>query len=67
MTAILTTALAPSLLGGTAVMAQPSAQLRISQNDNRGQQDDNRQDSGNRKADDTKASDTKASGIGRMA
>ena len=44
MKTILTTALALSLLSGTAVMAQPDTQLRISQNDNRDQQDNNRQD-----------------------
>ena len=57
MKAILTTALALSLLGGTAVMAQPDTQLRISQNDNRDQQDNNRQDRRDRKAADKKAAD----------
>ena len=60
MKTILTTALALSLLSGTAVMAQPDTQLRISQNDNRDQQDNNRQDRRDRDSADKKAADQKA-------
>ena len=60
MNTILTTALALSLLSGTAVMAQPDTQLRISQNDNRDQQDNNRQDRRDRNSADKKAADQKA-------
>ena len=57
MKAILTTALAVSLLSGTAAMAQPEMQFRVSQNDQRDRQDNNRQDRRDRKAADKKAAD----------
>ncbi len=60
MKTILTTAMALLLLSGTAVMAQPDTQLRISQNDNRDRQDNNRQDRRDRKSADQKAADQKA-------
>ena len=54
---ILTSALALSLLSGTAVMAQPDTQLRMSQNNYGDQQDNSRQDRRDRRAADQKASD----------
>ncbi len=59
MKAILKTALALSLLGGTTAMAQPDALPHASQNDNRDQRDNNRPDRRDGKSDDKKASDQK--------
>ena len=60
MKTILTTAMALLLLSGTAVLAQPDTQLRISQNDNRDWQNNNRQDRRDRNSADQKAADQKA-------